>query len=107
MAGVTRGRGTCDWVVLHGGAAATYVVDSLTAATRLAEAVAQVPGLAGSGALLTAGDTRLTVRLTRGVEFIEPGVTVNWVDLPYGKFTQTLVTSRVTYTLTPRSSALI
>ncbi len=64
--------GVEDWVVLHGGPAAAYAVDSLAAAAALAQAVAEVPGLAGSGALLTVGDTRLSVRLTRGVELIEP-----------------------------------
>src|SRR6185295_3386147 len=40
---------------------------------------------------------------------IEPGFTVNWIDLPEGKFTQTLLTTRATYTLTPRvsTSALV
>jgi hypothetical protein len=33
---------------------------------------------------------------------IEPGLTVDWVDLPQGNFTTTLLTSRVTYTMTPR-----
>jgi 4a-hydroxytetrahydrobiopterin dehydratase len=60
-----------DWVVLHGGAAAVFVVPSLPAAVRLAEAVVGVPGLEGSGALLTVSDRRLSVRLTRGVERIE------------------------------------
>jgi hypothetical protein len=32
---------------------------------------------------------------------VEPGFSVNKVRLPYGDFTATLVTSRVTYTLTP------
>jgi 4a-hydroxytetrahydrobiopterin dehydratase len=64
--------GVADWVVLHGGAAAAFSVGSLTEAATLAATVAQVPGLAGSGALLTLGDRRLTVRLTRGVELIEP-----------------------------------
>ena len=59
--------GVEDWVVLHGGPAAAYAVDSLAAAAALAQAVAEVPGLAGS-----VGDTRLSVRLTRGVELIEP-----------------------------------
>ncbi len=64
-------KGVDDWVVLHGGVAAAYLVGSLTAAAALANAVAQVPGLEESGALLTASDTRLSVRLTRGVERIE------------------------------------
>ena len=36
---------------------------------------------------------------------IEPNVTINWIDLPEGKFTQALLTSRLSYTLTPRMSA--
>lgn len=70
-------EGTEDWVVLHGGATAVFVVPSLTEAAALARAVADVPGLAGSGALLTVGDTRLSVRLTRGLE----RVTAHHVDL--------------------------
>lgn len=60
-----------DWVVLHGGATAAFRVASMQAAARLAGAVAAVPGLAGSGALLTVADTRLTVRLTRDVWELE------------------------------------
>ncbi len=67
-----RAEGVADWVVLHGGAAAVYLVDSFAAAAELARAVAAVPGLEGSEALLTLGDRRLTVRLARGVERIEP-----------------------------------
>jgi 4a-hydroxytetrahydrobiopterin dehydratase len=59
--------GLDDWGVTHSGAMAAYVADSLPAAARLAAAVADVPGLDGVGALLTVGDRRLTVRLTRGV----------------------------------------
>jgi 4a-hydroxytetrahydrobiopterin dehydratase len=64
-------EGVDDWVVLHGGATAVFRVPSLGAAARLAEAVAHVPGLEGSGALLTIGDGRLSVRLTRGVFRLE------------------------------------
>ena len=64
--------GVEDWVVLHGGAAAAYGVSGVTQAVQLAAAVAEVPGFTGSGALLTLGDTRLTVRLTRGVFRLEP-----------------------------------
>jgi 4a-hydroxytetrahydrobiopterin dehydratase len=64
--------GTADWVVLHGGATAVFVLPSLTATVLLAQAVAGVPAFEGSGALLTISDTRLSVRLTRGVERIEP-----------------------------------
>jgi 4a-hydroxytetrahydrobiopterin dehydratase len=58
-----------DWVVLHGGAVAVFRVPSLIEAARLAEAVAQIPGL--DGVLMTVADSRLTVRLTRGVMRLE------------------------------------
>ena len=32
---------------------------------------------------------------------VEPGLSINWIDLPEGRFTTTLVTSRTTYTFTP------
>jgi 4a-hydroxytetrahydrobiopterin dehydratase len=64
--------GVEDWVVLHGGAAAAYEVGSLAEASSLGHEIAQVPGVAGSGVLLTLSDHRVTVRLTRGVEFLEP-----------------------------------
>lgn len=58
-------EGVDDWVILHGGATAVFRVSSLDKAARLAEAVAKAPGLAGMGALLTATDAALTVRLSR------------------------------------------
>jgi 4a-hydroxytetrahydrobiopterin dehydratase len=63
--------GVDDWVVLHGGATAVFPTPSLRAATALADAVAQVPGLDGSGALLTIADDHLGVRLSRGVFQLE------------------------------------
>jgi 4a-hydroxytetrahydrobiopterin dehydratase len=64
-------EGVHDWVVLHGGATAVFRVSSVGEAARLAEAVAHVPGLDGSGTLLTIGDDRLRVRLSRGVFRLE------------------------------------
>jgi 4a-hydroxytetrahydrobiopterin dehydratase len=64
-------EGLDDWVVLHGGATAVFRLPSLGAAAQLAEAVTHVPGLEGSGALLTIGDGRLTVRMARGVFRLE------------------------------------
>ena len=49
--------GVDDWVVLHGGATAVFRARSLGEAAQLAEAVARVPGLEGSGALLTVADS--------------------------------------------------
>jgi 4a-hydroxytetrahydrobiopterin dehydratase len=66
-------EGVDDWVVLHGGAAAVFRVASLGDAARLAEAVAKVPGLAGSGPLLTIADASVTVRLSRDLWQLEPG----------------------------------
>ena len=63
--------GVEDWVVLQGGAAAVFRLPSLGEAARLAQAVAEVPGLEGSGALLAIADGRLSVRLTRGVFRLE------------------------------------
>lgn len=60
-----------DWVVLHGGATAVFRVRSLAEAARLAEAVANVPGLEGSGMLLTIVDASLTVRLSRDLWQLE------------------------------------
>jgi 4a-hydroxytetrahydrobiopterin dehydratase len=63
--------GVEDWVVLHGGATAVFAVNSIGEAARLAEAVAQVPGLEASGALLTVAHDHLSVRLSRGVFRLE------------------------------------
>ena len=65
-------EGLADWAVLHGGATAVFRVASLGDAARLADAVAKVPGLAGTGVVLTVGDNALAVRLTRDVWLLEP-----------------------------------
>jgi 4a-hydroxytetrahydrobiopterin dehydratase len=65
-------EGVGDWVVLHGGATAVFRVSSLVDAARLADAVAQVPGIEGGGVLITIADEQLAVRLTRGVWRLEP-----------------------------------
>jgi 4a-hydroxytetrahydrobiopterin dehydratase len=64
-------QGGADWVVLHGGATAVFRVQSMVEAARLAEALSRIPGLAGTGALMTIADDQLTVRLTRGVFRLE------------------------------------
>jgi 4a-hydroxytetrahydrobiopterin dehydratase len=48
-----------------------FRVPSLGEAARLAEAVTNVPGLEGAGALLTLADDHLSVRLSRGVFRLE------------------------------------
>jgi 4a-hydroxytetrahydrobiopterin dehydratase len=64
-------KGVDDWVVLHGGATAVFRVPSVGEAAQLAEAIAQVPGLEGSGTVLTIAEGCLSVRLTRGVFRLE------------------------------------
>jgi 4a-hydroxytetrahydrobiopterin dehydratase len=64
-------EGLDDWVVLHGGATAVFRVASLSEAARLAEAVAEAPGIAGAGVLLTLADARVTVRLSRDIWSLE------------------------------------
>ena len=64
-------KGLDDWVVLHGGAAAAFRTASVREAAQLAEAVAAVPGLEGSGSLLTISDTHLSVRLSRDLWALE------------------------------------
>ena len=44
------------------------------------------------------------VELTSQVS-IEPRLSFNWIDLPYGDFARRLVSTRATYTMTPRSFA--
>ena len=61
-----------DWVVLHGGATAAFRVGSMAEAIRLAEAITGVPGVVDAGAVLTIAGSRLTVRLTRDMWFLEP-----------------------------------
>lgn len=69
--GFLAAEGVEDWVVLHGGATAVFRVASIGEAARLADAVANLPGVAGAGVLLTIGDARVTVRLTRDLWSLE------------------------------------
>ncbi len=64
-------EGVEDWVVLHGGATAVFRVPTLADATRVADEVARVPGVAGTGVQLGITDGRLSVRLTRDVWGLE------------------------------------
>ena len=45
---------------------------------------------------VTGGRVELTPQLS-----VEPGVSINWIDLPEGRFTTRLATARTTYTVTP------
>lgn len=63
--------GVGDWAVLHGGATAVFRVQSLGEAVRMADSIANTPGVAGSGVLLSLADERITVRLTRDLWALE------------------------------------
>jgi 4a-hydroxytetrahydrobiopterin dehydratase len=65
-------EGVDDWVVLHGGATAVFRVPSLREAGRLADAVAEIPGIEGGGVMLNVADGTLTVRLSRDLWQLEP-----------------------------------
>jgi 4a-hydroxytetrahydrobiopterin dehydratase len=58
-------EGVGDWAVLHGGATAVFCVQSLGEAVRVADSIANAPGIEGAGVLLTLADECVTVRLTR------------------------------------------
>jgi 4a-hydroxytetrahydrobiopterin dehydratase len=65
--------GIDDWVVLSGGPTAVFRVASFAAGAVLASAIAErVPSLAGTRAAITLTADQLTVRLTRGVFWVEP-----------------------------------
>src|SRR5262245_34691630 len=70
--GFLAAEGVDDWVVLHGGATAVFRVGSLGEAARLAEAIANVDGLAGTGALIGIRDGGVSVRLSRDLWVLEP-----------------------------------
>ena len=54
-----------------------------------------------NGDITAVGYRRGRVEITRQFS-ISPGISINNIDLPQGRFTTKLVTSRFTYTLTPR-----
>jgi 4a-hydroxytetrahydrobiopterin dehydratase len=64
-------EGLDDWAVLHGGATAVFRVQSLGEAARLADSIANAPGISGAGVLLTLADERVTIRLTRDLWALE------------------------------------
>jgi len=64
-------EGVDDWVVLRGGATAVYRTGSAAEGARLAAALAEIPGLPGSGTVIVIGDRYLSVRLTRDLWQLE------------------------------------
>jgi len=70
----------------------------------------RLTGSAGSfyGGTRTEADYQGRIEMTSQL-LVEPRVSINWVDLPVGRFTTRLLGSRVTYAVSPRAalSALI
>jgi 4a-hydroxytetrahydrobiopterin dehydratase len=64
-------EGLDDWAVLHGGATAVFRVQSLGEAVRMADSIANAPGISDAGVLLTLADERVTIRLTRDLWALE------------------------------------
>jgi 4a-hydroxytetrahydrobiopterin dehydratase len=64
-------EGLDDWAVLHGGATAVFRVQSLGEAARMADSIANAPGISDAGVLLTLADERVTIRLTRDLWALE------------------------------------
>ena len=76
---------------------------SLGAQRRVSGSFSVQHGTFFSGERTTVGYNRGRIELTPQFS-LEPGVSINWVDLPEGQFTTKLVTSRATYTFAPRMS---
>lgn len=64
--------GLDDWVVLHGGATAVFRVGSVRESAVLVGSILEIPGVEGSGVLLSIADARVTVRLSRDLWQLEP-----------------------------------
>ena len=67
---------------------------------KLAGSVSLERGTFYAGHRTTLAYSRARVEVTPHLA-IEPNISVNWVDLPFGSFTAGLVGSRFTYTITP------
>lgn len=64
-------EGVEDWVVLHGGACAVFEAGSLRGAVELAGRITEVLGDDVAGVTFTITNSRLSVRLTRGLADLE------------------------------------
>jgi hypothetical protein len=57
-----------------------------------------------NGTRTSLSTSRGRVQITPQI-IVEPGLTIDWVELPVGHFVNKLVTARTSYALTPRMSA--
>ncbi|HIE91828.1 MAG TPA: hypothetical protein EYQ83_02750 [Acidobacteria bacterium] len=78
-----------------------FVSYAMGAQRRIAGTLSLQRGEFFGGNITTVGYTRGRIEITPQFSF-EPSVSVNRVELPQGDFTAKLVTTRVTYTFTPR-----
>ena len=104
-------EGVDDWVVLHGGATAVFRVRSVLEAARLAAAMAVLPGLEGSGVLMTISDTGLTVRLSRDLwqleaQHIEQARAVSSVARAHGVVADRAAVQEVQFAIAAKPKAM-
>ena len=78
-----------------------YLSYSLGAQRRVSGSFSVQRGEFFSGDITAVGYSRGRIEVTPQLS-IEPIISINRIDLPEGRFTAKLVTSRVTYTFTPR-----
>ena len=79
---------------------ALWLSYTLGAQRRLAGMIFVEQGSFYSGNKTSAGLSGGRLEVTSQLA-VEPGISLNWVDLPEGQFTTELVTARTTYTVTP------
>ena len=78
-----------------------YVAYAMGPQRRVSGVVSIQRGEFFDGDITAAGYSRGRIEVTPQLS-VEPSISINWVDLPQGRFTAKLITSRVTYTFTPR-----
>ena len=78
-----------------------FVSYSLGQQRRVAGTVSLQRGEFFSGDITAVGYRQGRIEITPAFS-VTPGISINKIDLPQGRFTTKLVTSRLTYTLTPR-----
>ena len=78
-----------------------YVAYAMGAQRRVSGIFSIQRGEFFDGDITAAGYSRGRIKVTPQLS-VEPSISINWVDLPQGRFTAKLITSRVTHTFTPR-----
>lgn len=104
-------EGVSDWAVLHGGATAVFRVQSISEAVIIADLIANAPGIADAGILLTLSDNRITIRLTRDLwsleaKHIELARTISAIALEHGAVPDRTVIQEVQMAVAAKPTAI-